>query len=41
MGPLFFVIVADRWYIPFEEGMMRATFGSDYVEYCKTTRRWL
>ena len=36
-----FVIIADRWYIRFEEGVMAETFGEAYVSYCKKTRRWL
>jgi protein-S-isoprenylcysteine O-methyltransferase Ste14 len=37
---LFFVIT-DRWYIRYEERMMRDTFGSKFNDYCKQTRRWL
>lgn len=36
-----FVIIADRWYIRFEERIMAETFGAAYAAYCKTTRRWL
>ncbi|MDO8290754.1 MAG: isoprenylcysteine carboxylmethyltransferase family protein [Parvibaculum sp.] len=36
-----FVIIADRWYIGFEEAVMTETFGEAYKAYCRTTRRWL
>lgn len=36
-----FVIIADRWYIGFEEAAMAETFGEAYKAYCRTTRRWL
>lgn len=38
---LVFVIAADRWYIPFEEAAMAATFGDAYRAYADRTRRWL
>lgn len=36
-----FVVIADRWYIRFEEARMAETFGEAYKAYCRTTRRWL
>lgn len=36
-----FVIIADRWYIRFEEKVMAETFGDAYAAYRKSTRRWL
>lgn len=36
-----FFILADRWYIPFEERAMRERFGSQYEEYRVRTRRWI
>ena len=36
-----FAIVADRWYIAFEERAMQAKFGADYAAYMLRTRRWL
>jgi protein-S-isoprenylcysteine O-methyltransferase Ste14 len=36
-----FVVIVDRWYIAFEERMMRSTFGAAYEEYARRTRRWL
>ena len=36
-----FVIIADRWYVGFEEALMRETFGEAYTAYCRRTRRWL
>lgn len=41
LGPLAFLIAADRWYIPFEERRMMAKFGGDYVRYQREVRRWL
>ncbi|MEZ9997536.1 isoprenylcysteine carboxylmethyltransferase family protein [Vibrio lentus] len=35
-----FVLVTDRWYIKFEEQMMRDKFGQDYEDYCRKVRRW-
>lgn len=40
-GPLLFLVAADRWYIPFEERRMQATFGDDYTRYQGTVRRWV
>ena len=37
----FFGIVADRWYIRFEEAAMTAKFGEAYRTYQHRTRRWL
>lgn len=36
-----FVIISDRWYIAFEEEMLRARFGEHYLRYAQRTRRWL
>jgi protein-S-isoprenylcysteine O-methyltransferase Ste14 len=36
-----FVVIADRWYIRFEEAAMTRTFGDDYRAYQQTVRRWL
>ena len=36
-----FVVIADRWYIAFEEQRMAATFGEAYATYRRTTRRWV
>ena len=41
IGPLFFIILTDRWYIPFEERMMANTFGKKYQIYKAKTRRWI
>lgn len=40
VGPAAFFIAADRWYIPFEERRMAATFGADYERYRADVRRW-
>jgi protein-S-isoprenylcysteine O-methyltransferase Ste14 len=36
-----FAVVADRWYIRFEERAMKAKFGADYAAYMHRTRRWI
>lgn len=41
VGPLLFFLIADRWYIPFEEQRMIAVFGDDYRHYRRRVRRWL
>ena len=41
LGVLLFVLVADRWYIPGEERMLRERFGKFYEEYRTEVRRWL
>ncbi len=38
---LLFVLIADRWYIPFEEQAMTEKFGEAYRDYAKRVRRWL
>jgi protein-S-isoprenylcysteine O-methyltransferase Ste14 len=35
-----FIIIADRWYIRFEEAAMRRKFGDAYAAYAQRTRRW-
>ena len=39
--PIVFVVVAHRWYIPFEERRMAEAFGEDYSMYCQRVGRWL
>ncbi len=41
IGVLIFVIVTDRWYIRYEEKMLREKFGAAYEEYQSRTRRWI
>jgi protein-S-isoprenylcysteine O-methyltransferase Ste14 len=41
LAPLLFAIVADRWYVAFEERAMRKKFGADYEAYMRRTRRWI
>jgi len=36
-----YFIVADRWYIRFEEQAMKNEFGPSYEHYCQNVRRWL
>ena len=38
---LLFVVVADRWYIRFEEATLARTFGQEYERYRSRTRRWI
>ncbi|MEJ6472904.1 isoprenylcysteine carboxylmethyltransferase family protein [Pseudoalteromonas piscicida] len=35
-----FLLIADRWYIRFEEKMMEQTFGDAYLRYRGRVRRW-
>lgn len=37
---LVFVVVADRWYIRFEERMLQRKFGPEFDAYRARTRRW-
>jgi protein-S-isoprenylcysteine O-methyltransferase Ste14 len=41
LGPLAFIVIADRWYVPFEEAAMQRRFGERYEAYRRTTRRWI
>jgi|TARA_R110002072_G_scaffold114827_6_gene245010 protein-S-isoprenylcysteine O-methyltransferase Ste14 len=41
LGPLVFWLVADRWYIRFEETKLLNNFAGDYQAYCRRTRRWI
>jgi protein-S-isoprenylcysteine O-methyltransferase Ste14 len=41
LGVLVFVLVTDRWYIPFEERLLNETFGEAFKEYRSRTRRWI
>lgn len=36
-----FFLLADRWYVPFEERRLLETFGPSYEQYASTVRRWL
>jgi protein-S-isoprenylcysteine O-methyltransferase Ste14 len=38
---MLFFIISDWWYVSYEERMMLETFGDQYRQYCKKTRRWL
>jgi protein-S-isoprenylcysteine O-methyltransferase Ste14 len=38
---LSFIVVTDRWYIPFEEKLLQTTFGSAFDAYAGKVRRWL
>lgn len=39
--PVAFFVLAQLWYIPFEERAMRDRFGDDYDRYRRQVRRWL
>jgi len=39
--PVAFLIVANAWYIPFEERALQTKFGEAYALYRRRTRRWL
>jgi len=36
-----FIVIIDRWHIPFEEAAMERKFGDAYREYKTQVRRWL
>lgn len=38
---ILFSIILDRWYVRFEETMMRETFGAEFDAYCRKVRRWV
>jgi protein-S-isoprenylcysteine O-methyltransferase Ste14 len=40
-GVILFVVVADRWYIRFEERVLTETFGLEFEAYRARTRRWI
>ncbi|HEY8666142.1 MAG TPA: isoprenylcysteine carboxylmethyltransferase family protein [Tepidisphaeraceae bacterium] len=41
IGIVIFIVVADRWYIRFEERMLRQKFGPAFEDFCASTRRWI
>jgi protein-S-isoprenylcysteine O-methyltransferase Ste14 len=36
-----FALIADRWYIAFEEQALDRKFGAEYAAYRQRTRRWI
>ncbi len=40
LAPAIFFAAADRWYIPFEERLMRQTFDEHYESHAHQVRRW-
>ncbi len=38
---IFFFVVANLWYIPFEEKAAKERFGDEYEHYKKRVRRWI
>jgi protein-S-isoprenylcysteine O-methyltransferase Ste14 len=38
---LLFIVAANQWYIPYEEKLLTAKFGSDYTGYKARVRRWI
>lgn len=41
IGPLIFFLVANFWYIPYEEQAAFNQFGQAYTDYRKKVRRWI
>lgn len=41
IGCLFFLIITNNYYIPFEEQMMESVFGHEYEKYKTKVRRWI
>lgn len=41
IGCLVFIVIADLWYIPYEERTMEQIFGNEYLAYKTKVRRWL
>jgi protein-S-isoprenylcysteine O-methyltransferase Ste14 len=41
LGVLLFLVVADRWYIPFEERELSVKFADEFDAYRSRTRRWI
>ncbi len=41
IGCLIFYVVADRWYVPFEEKQLHRKFGAAYDDYRRRVGRWL
>lgn len=41
IAAILFSITLDRWYVRFEETVMRETFGAEFDAYCSRVRRWL
>jgi protein-S-isoprenylcysteine O-methyltransferase Ste14 len=39
--PILFALIADLWYIRFEERALRRKFGEAYEAYARRTRRWI
>lgn len=39
--PVLFFAIADRWYVPFEERRMQATFGATFDDYRAQVPRWI
>ncbi len=39
--PLLFVVILDRYYIPYEEDVLKNTFGIEFEDYKNKTRRWI
>ena len=40
IGAVVFFVVADRWYVPFEERRLTHAFGDDFEAYRRRVRRW-
>ena len=40
-GVILFILIANMWYIPYEEKVMEQQFGEAYKRYKNKVRRWL
>jgi len=41
VGCLIFIIVTNKYYIPYEENAMEKIFGTAYIDYKSKVRRWI
>ncbi len=41
LGVVIFVVITDRWYMPFEERMLAEKFGPEFEAYKSKTRGWI
>jgi protein-S-isoprenylcysteine O-methyltransferase Ste14 len=39
--PILFLIIMDRYFIPREEAILTEAFGSEYINYKSSVRRWI
>lgn len=41
LSPIIFILIMNFYFIPFEERLMESLFGKKYLDYKKSTRRWI